>query len=311
MKFAENPPKKYEDIVNVDFDQPDWRALWEELANVVRFWIGEGVRIFRVDNPHTKPFAFWHWLIDEIQAEDPDVLFLAEAFTRPKIMRRLAKEGFSQSYTYFTWRNTKAELTDYLTELTRGESAEYLRPNFFTNTPDILPFFLQEGGRAAFRIRLVLAATLSSTYGIYSGFELCENDALPGREEYRDSEKYEFKVRDWDRPGNIKDDIRKLNALRAGSEALQRFDNLEFHPSSHPSVLFYSKSGQAGGGRIIVAVTVDPRQVAETDVEFPASVGGRFTTEELFSGWRQDWIDTRQRIRIDPSVQPALVWRLL
>ena len=208
IKYAENPPKKYEDIVNVDFDNPDRDALWAELRDVVLFWVGEGVRTFRVDNPHTKPLPFWEWLIREVKARCPEAIFLAEAFTRPKMMRALAKVGFSQSYTYFTWRNTKAELTEYLTELIEYPASEYFRPNFFTNTPDILPVFLQEGGRPAFRIRLVLAATLSPAYGIYNGFELCENTPIPGREEYLHSEKYEYKVWDWDRPGNIKDDIR-------------------------------------------------------------------------------------------------------
>jgi starch synthase (maltosyl-transferring) len=282
---------------------------------VVEFWVREGVRIFRVDNPHTKPFAFWQWLIGEVQARNPDVLFLAEAFTRPKIMLRLAKLGFSQSYSYFTWRNSKDELTGYLTELTSGDAVECLRPNFFPSTPDILPFFLQQGGRAAFRIRLVLAATLSSNYGIYNGFELCENEALPAREEYQDSEKYQFKTRDWNRPGNIKEDVRRLNQLRASSEALQRFDNLQFHRSSHPAVLFYSKSVPDGGDRIFVAVTLDPHQPVQTELEFPATgaaaVGENFVTEELFSGWRQEWNGARHRIDLNPAAQPALVWKIL
>ena len=226
IKYAENPPKKYQDIVNVDFYNPDRAGLWEELRDTVMFWIGEGVRTFRVDNPHTKPLPFWEWLIREVKVRYPEAIFLSEAFTRPKMMRALAKAGFTQSYTYFTWRNTKTELIEYLTELTQGPAKEYFRPNFFTNTPDILPVFLQQGGRPAFRIRLVLAATLSGVYGIYNGFELCENTPVPGREEpiaseqqefielyggtqppareeYLNSEKYEYKVWDWDRPGNI------------------------------------------------------------------------------------------------------------
>ena len=180
IKFAENPPKKYEDIVNLDFETEDRESLWTALRDVVLFWVSEGVRIFRVDNPHTKPIPFWEWLIREVKARCPEAIFLAEAFTRPKMMRALAKAGFSQSYTYFTWRNTKAELIEYLSELTRFPVNEYFRPNFFTNTPDILPEFLQTGGRPAFRIRLALAATLSPAYGIYNGFELCENDAASG-----------------------------------------------------------------------------------------------------------------------------------
>jgi starch synthase (maltosyl-transferring) len=315
IQFAENPPKKYEDIVNLDFDQPDWRALWEALLEAVRFWMGEGVRIFRVDNPHTKPARFWEWLIGEAQASDPGVLFLAEAFTRPKMMRHLAKAGFTQSYTYFTWRNTKSELTDYLTELTRTEAAEYFRPNFFPNTPDILPSFLQVGGRAAFRIRLVLAATLSGNYGIYNGFELCEARALPGREEYADSEKYALKVWDWDRPGHIKTDIAQLNALRHACPALQRLDNLRFHESSHDAVLFYGRTGP-GGERVFVAVTLDPFHPVETEIVFPLAdmgLGGEadFATDELFSGWRQVWRGARHTIVLNPAAQPALVWSLL
>ena len=316
IKYAENPPKKYEDIVNVDFDQGDWRGLWDALRAAVQFWIDEGVRIFRVDNPHTKPAAFWRWLIESVHQTDPDVLFVAEAFTRPKMMRRLAKEGFSQSYTYFAWRTTKLELTDYLTELTRSESVEYFRPIFFPTTPDILPANLQTGRRAAFRSRLVLAATLSGSYGIYNGYELCEAVGLPGREEYQDSEKYQFKVWDWDRPGNIKDDIARLNRLRRSSPALQLFDNLRFHASSHPAVLFYSKSSPDGRDRVAVAVTLDPHTPVQTEIVFPFSAwnlppGGRFATEELFSGWRQEWAGDRHVITLDPAAQPALVWRVL
>src|SRR6516165_1350100 len=246
IKYAENPPKKYQDIVNVDFYNPDRAGLWEELRDTVMFWIGEGVRTFRVDNPHTKPLPFWEWLIRDVKRRCPEAIFLSEAFTRPKMMRALARAGFTQSYTYFTWRNNKPELIDYLTELTRGSAKEYFRPNFFTNTPDILPVFLQQGGRPAFRIRLVLAATLSGVYGIYNGFELCENTPVPGleepiaseqqefielygsapppaREEYLNSEKYEYKVWDWDRPGNIKEDIRILNRFRRDNPALQEF----------------------------------------------------------------------------------------
>jgi len=314
IKHAENPPKKYEDIVNVDFDGPDWRGLWDALRDAVQFWIDEGVKIFRVDNPHTKPVAFWHWLIASLHERHPDVLFLAEAFTRPKMMRRLAKEGFSQSYTYFTWRTTKVELTDFLTELTRTESVEYFRPNFFPTTPDILPLHLQAGGRAGFRARLVLAATLSGSYGIYNGYELCEAGGLPGKEEYQDSEKYQFTVWDWDRPGNIKEDIRRLNRLRRSSPALQQFANLEFLSASHPAVLFYQKT--LGRDRVVIAVSLDFHQPVQTEVVFPLAAwnlppGGRFVTEELFSGYRQEWIGDRHVITLSPAAQPALVWKLL
>ncbi|HLY58660.1 MAG TPA: alpha-1,4-glucan--maltose-1-phosphate maltosyltransferase, partial [Stellaceae bacterium] len=306
VRYAENPPKKYEDIVNVDFDCRDWRSLWAALRDVVLFWHREGVKIFRVDNPHTKPLPFWAWLIDEVKSRDPDVLFLSEAFTRPKMMQRLAKIGFSQSYSYFTWRNTKDEITEYLRELTAGPASEYYRPNFFTNTPDILPFFLQTGGRAGFRIRLVLAAMLSPLYGIYNGFELCEADGIPGREEYYDSEKYRYKVWDWDRPGNIKDDVRRLNRLREQSPALKLFTNLRFHHASHPEVLFFSKAAERD--EVYVVVSLNPHQPVETDLVFPPDLVGpdgsdRFATEELFSGEQRQWQGRYHRIVIGPAHQ--------
>jgi starch synthase (maltosyl-transferring) len=214
IKYAENPPKKYQDIYPINFATPAWESLWDALLGVVRFWIEQGVRTFRVDNPHTKPLDFWAWLIREIQDRDPDVVFLSEAFTQPKVMRALAKMGFTQSYTYFTWRNFKEELTEYLTELTQSEMVEYFRGNFFVNTPDILPEVLQRGGPPAFRMRAALGALLSSLWGVYSGFELCENAAVPGTEEYLDSEKYDIRVRDWDAPGHIKDFIARLNRIR-------------------------------------------------------------------------------------------------
>ena len=215
IKYAENPPKKYEDIYPLNFRCENWRELWDEMTSIILFWAERGVRIFRVDNPHTKPVPFWEYLIRRVRNQYPDTIFLSEAFTKPKMMKALAKAGFSQSYTYFTWRNTKQEFVEYFTELTQTEMREYFRGNLWPNTPDILPFHLQEGGRPAFMIRAVLAATLSSVYGIYSGFELCENAALPGREEYLDSEKYQWKERDWDAPGNIKDWITRLNRIRA------------------------------------------------------------------------------------------------
>src|SRR6202167_6251753 len=226
IKYAENPPKEYQDIYPIDFDTSDQRGLFEELERVSRFWIERGVKIFRVDNPHTKPVQFWNWLINNLQATNPEVIFLAEAFTRPKVMSALAKAGFTQSYTYFTWRNTKRELTEYLTELTRTPMRDYFRPNFFVNTPDILAPILQTGGHAAFKMRLVLAATLSPSYGIYSGFELCEDRAVAGTEEYLNSEKYQIKVRDWNQPDNIKEFIGRVNSIRRDNPALQQFPNL-------------------------------------------------------------------------------------
>ena len=214
IHYAENPPKKYEDIVNPDFYGADREGLWEALRDVVLFWVRQGVRIFRVDNPHTKPFPFWEWLIREVQSVDPDVIFLSEAFTRPKVMKALAKLGFSQSYTYFTWRTGKEELQAYLSEITGYPEREYFRPNFFVNTPDILPVHLQTGEPWMFKARVALAATLSSNYGIYNGFELLEHEPIPGKEEYLNSEKYEIKVRDWNKPGNIKNYIGQLNRIR-------------------------------------------------------------------------------------------------
>jgi starch synthase (maltosyl-transferring) len=315
IKYAENPPKKYQDIVNVDFYNPDRDGLWRALLDVLLYWIGEGVGIFRVDNPHTKPLPFWEWLIREVQSRHPGTIFLAEAFTRPKMMHALAKAGFTQSYTYFTWRVSKAELTAYGTELAQGPATEYFRPNFFTNTPDILPVHLQQGGRAAFRIRLVLAATLSPVYGIYSGFELCENRAIPDSEEYLHSEKYEYKVWDWDRPGHIKDDIARLNRLRRDHPALHHLANLRFHPADHPQVLFYGKAGEAGGAPIFVAVNLDPFAAHTAEVEFPLVEMGiaateTFTAIELFTDEEHRWRDARQRLTLDPGINPAAIFRI-
>jgi len=316
LKYAENPPKKYEDIVNVDFDNPDREALWTELRDTILFWIGEGVRTFRVDNPHTKPLPFWEWLIREVKARCPEAVFLAEAFTRPKMMRALAKAGFTQSYTYFTWRNTKWELTEYLTELTGYPAREYFRPNFFTNTPDILPVFLQEGGRPAFRVRLVLAATLSPVYGIYNGFELCENTPIPEREEYLHSEKYEYKVWDWDRPGNIKDDIAILNRFRRNNPAMQDFLNLRFLNCSDPNILAYAKISADRANVVIIVVNLDPHNAHEDTVELPLTELGlpgdaEFFLEEAFTHRAVTCHSQYQRFHLDPETNPALVFRLL
>jgi starch synthase (maltosyl-transferring) len=280
------------------------------------FWAGEGVRIFRVDNPHTKPVPFWEWCIRTAQERYPDLIFLAEAFTRPKMMKLLAKASYTQSYTYFTWRNTKHELAAYLTELTQGPEREYFRPNFFTNTPDILPRILQEGGRPAFRSRLVLAATLSPAYGIYNGFELCENAAVPESEEYLHSEKYEYKVWDWDRPGNIKDDIARLNRFRRDNPALQLLTNLTFCPTEDENILAYVKVTPDRANAVLVAVNLDPFGVHETAVDLPLPILGidaneEFALDELFSGARQQWRGAHHGIRLDPAAQPAVVFRIM
>lgn len=315
IKHAENPPKKYEDIVPLNFWCDSYPALWSACRDVLEFWIARGITTFRVDNPHTKPFAFWEWLIGAVKAKHPEVVFLSEAFTRPDRMRGLAKLGFSQSYTYFTWRNTAAELRDYFTELTQTDMVEYFRPNLFTNTPDILHAYLQDGGRPAFRVRLTLAATLSPLYGIYSGFELCENTPLrPGSEEYLHSEKYEIRVRDWDAPGNLTDEIARLNRLRRENPALRRFGNLTFHPSEDDHVLFYHK--HAPGNDLLIVVNVDPHRARETMVHVPVSALGvaadaPLPVEDLLTGARYTWRGVRNYVRLDPAEHVAHVLRLV
>ena len=315
IKFAENPPKKYEDIYPLNFRCTDWQNLWAEMVNVVMFWAGRGVRIFRVDNPHTKPVAFWEYLIANVRAKFPDTLFLAEAFTRPKMMRALAKAGFTQSYTYFTWRNSKAELTEYGAELTETDMREYFRANFWPNTPDILSPILQEGGRPAFIMRAVLAATMSSLWGIYSGYELCENEALPGREEYLDSEKYQLKERDWDAPGNIKDWITRLNQIRRQNRALHFYDNLRFYDAANDSILFYGKMTPARDNIILVVVNLDPfrKQDSYVDVpidEFGEMEGDTYQVHDLLSDARYTWHGRRNYIELDPEIQPAHIFRV-
>jgi starch synthase (maltosyl-transferring) len=316
IKFAENPPKKYEDIYPLDFSTEDKEGLWNEVLSVFRFWMDEGVRIFRVDNPHTKPVQFWEWLVAEIHATDPDVLLLSEAFTRPKMMKALAKAGFTQSYTYFTWRNFKRELTDYFRELCQTEVADYLRGNLFTNTPDILPYFLQNAPRSAFKIRATLAATLSSLWGIYNGFELCEGTPIPGKEEYLDSEKYDFKVWDWNRPGNIKEYISRLNRIRAEQPALQGYRNLRFYEADNESILFYGKASPDGRGPILVLVNLDPFRAQESSVMVPISELGlrpdeTYQLHDLISDRRYFWRGERNYVRLDPENEVAHVFRLL
>jgi starch synthase (maltosyl-transferring) len=315
IRFSENPPKKYEDIYPVNFDSRDWKALWLELKRVVTFWVDLGVKTFRVDNPHTKPIIFWEWLIDEIHEQHPDVIFLSEAFTRPKVMKALAKSGFAQSYTYFTWRNFKQELTDYFTELTQTDVVEYMRGNLFPNTHDILPYVLQQGGRPAFKMRLALATTLSSLYGIYSGYELCENTPVPGKEEYLNSEKYEFKVWDWDRPGNIIDYVTLLNRIRREHPALQEYDNLRFHAADDPNFLCYGKSTADGSDNIVVVVNLDPFQPHETLFHVPASQfgwrdGEPMLVTELITGQTFFWNNETQHVYLDPTWEPALIYSI-
>ncbi|MFN2508180.1 MAG: alpha-1,4-glucan--maltose-1-phosphate maltosyltransferase [Chthoniobacterales bacterium] len=315
IKYAENPPKKYEDIYPLNFRCENWRELWEEMTNIILFWAEHGVRIIRVDNPHTKPVAFWEYLIARVRDRFPDQIFLSEAFTKPKMMKALAKAGFNQSYTYFTWRNTKTEFTDYFTELTQTEMRHYFRGNLFPNTPDILPFHLQEGGRPAFMICAVLAATLSSVYGIYSGFELCENTPLPGREEYLDSEKYQWKERDWNAPGNIKDWITRLNRIRSENRALQLYDNLRFYGADNDSILFYGKMTAAKDNIILVVVNLDPHRMQHSYVYVPFGEFGAMETDtyqvhDLLTDARYTWRGSRNYVELDPLTKPAHIFRV-
>jgi starch synthase (maltosyl-transferring) len=316
IRYAENPPKKYEDIVNFDFySETATPALWVALRDVVLHWVDQGVRLFRVDNPHTKPLPFWKWMIADIRARHPDVIFLSEAFTRPKMMYRLAKIGFSQSYTYFTWRNTKRELTSYLQELSMTEVKDYFRPHFFVNTPDINPIFLQTSGRSGFLIRAALAATLSGLWGMYSGFELCEAAPLPGREEYLDSEKYEIKARDYDAPGNIIAEITTLNRLRRAYPALQTHLGLTFYNAFNDNILLYGKGDPKRGELILVAVNLDPHQPQEAMIEIPLwewglSDQGSLAVEDLIRNHRFVWSGKLQHLRLNPSELPFVIWRI-
>jgi starch synthase (maltosyl-transferring) len=316
IQYAENPPKKYEDIVNPEFYGPGSDELWRALRDIVLFWIERGVRIFRVDNPHTKPFPFWEWLIREVQTVDANVIFLSEAFTRPKIMKALAKLGFCQSYTYFTWRTGKEELQAYLSELTGYPEREYFRPNFFVNTPDILPQHLQSGERWMFEARVALAATLSGSYGIYNGFELLEHEPIPGKEEYLDSDKYEIKARDWNRHGNIKGYIARLNRIRRANPALLQTSNLRFAQIDDQNVIGYVKESVANDNAVAVAIALakeGPRtfwfHLAEIEIGPPHARRRIKSLENLVTGERHivEWGGVR--LRVDQERDPALIFR--
>ena len=315
IKYAENPPKKYEDIYPINFWCDDRQALWDACRDMFLFWIETGVRTFRVDNPHTKPFAFWEWVIGEVHQRHPDVVFLAEAFTRPKPMQELAKLGFTQSYTYFTWRNGAAELAEYVTELATPPMTDFFRGNLFTNTPDILHEYLQRGGRPAFRIRLLLAGTLSPLYGIYSGFELGENVPVrEGSEEYLDSEKYQVRVRDWTAEGHIGEDIATLNRVRREEPALQRMGNITFQEAGHPEVLCYLKS--AWQRDLLCAVSTNPNEPVEAELHVPldrlgVAADSPFEVEDLLTGERRRWCGPRQTVRFDPAERVGFVWRVV
>ena len=315
IKYAENPPKRYEDIVNFHFYRDAMPGIWLEMREMFLHWCAHGVKIFRVDNPHTKPFPFWEWVIDEVRSQHPDAIFLAEAFTRPKVMKRLAKVGFSQSYSYFTWRNEKDELTEYLTELTTEECREYMRPNFFANTPDINPIFLQTSGRAGFRSRLLLAATLGGNYGIYNGYEICDAAPVPGKEEYLNSEKYEIRAWDFDQPGHIKDDIRLVNALRRRHPALRDFLSLAFYNTSNPQVLGYGKRTADLSDFLLFHVNLDPHNPQSFSFEVPLWEFGlpddaAIEVRDLIRGNYFTWHGKTQLLELAPDSRPYAIWQL-
>jgi starch synthase (maltosyl-transferring) len=318
IQYAENPPKKYQDIFPLNFETENWPELWDELKGIVLYWAGQGVRIFRVDNPHTKPFQFWEWLLAEVKKVYPETIFLSEAFTRPKVMYRLAKLGFTQSYTYFTWRNNKREITEYLTELTQAPVKDFFRPNFWTNTPDILHEYLQTGGRAAFMTRLVLAATLCSNYGIYGpAFELMENKPRePGSEEYLNSEKYEIKHWDIDRPDSLKDFIGRINRIRRENKALQRNRNLWFNATNNEQLICYSKHTDDRANIILVVVNLDPHATQSGTINVPLGAWGfdagkPFKVHDLLSDKRYTWRGEWNPVELKPDVCPAHIFHLL
>jgi starch synthase (maltosyl-transferring) len=316
IKYAENPPKKYQDVYPLNFYGDNPGPLWEEMRRIVEFWIGHGVRTFRVDNPHTKPVPFWEWLIRSVQARWPDVIFLAEAFTRPKMMQVLAKAGFTQSYTYFTWRNEKAELVDYLETITRAPLAEYFRGHLWPNTPDILHEALQRGGRAAFKMRLVLAATLSSLYGVYSGYELVENTPVrEGSEEYHDSEKYEIKARDWNAPGNLGAFLTAINRIRRENPALHGYRNLAFYGADDPNIVWYGKMTASRDSAVFVAANLDLHGTRASWVDVPLAALGLgpdepYTMHELLSDREYRWQGPRGWVLLDPAIDSAQIFAL-
>jgi starch synthase (maltosyl-transferring) len=317
IRYAENPPKRYQDIYPLDFGTVDRVGLWRALRDVMLFWIERGVRVFRVDNPHTKPFAFWEWLIGEVRRGHPDVVLLAEAFTRPAVMQRLAKLGFSQSYTYFTWRTTKAELGTYLAELSQTERVDWFRPNFWVNTPDILHAYLQNGGPAAFRVRATLAAITAPSWGMYSGYELAENTALTeGSEEYLDSEKYQLRPRDWDRPDSLAPFVTRLNQIRRRHrEAISLLPTLRLQEVRNDSLLAVSRVSQAGDDALLLVVNLDPNHPQEGTVWLDLAAlgmpaGAPFEAHDELTGTTYVWRGPENYVRLDPAQQPAHVLHL-
>lgn len=317
IQYAENPPKKYQDIYPIDFESDDWERLWQALADVVLYWVEQGVTIFRVDNPHTKAFPFWEWMIGRVKAAHPEVIFLSEAFTRPKVMYRLAKVGFTQSYTYFTWRNTKPELTEYFTELTRTDAREFFRPNLWPNTPDILPEYLQWSGRPGFMTRLVLAATLGASYGMYGpAYELCVNRPIAaGKEEYLDSEKYQMTWWTLGGPDDLSEFVARVNRIRHENPALHADRGLAFHPTDNPEIICYSKQDREAGNAVVAVVNLDPHHVQSGWVdlnlgELGIDAARPYQMHELLSGGNYLWHGPRNFVRLDPHAVPAHVFRL-
>ncbi len=314
IKYAENPPKKYQDVYPLNFGTEDRAGLWNEMLKILLFWVDKGVTTFRVDNPHTKPVDFWEWVIAEVLKQHPGVVFLSEAFTKPKMMRRLAKAGFQQSYTYFTWRNTKHELKEYVGELTGGPMKEYFTGNFFANTPDILPTILQIGGRPAFVMRAVLAATLSSVYGIYSGFELCEGEPIPGKEEYLDSEKYEIKQRDWNAPHSLVPLFTRLNRIRRENAALRNYNDVIFLEAENPHVIAYAKMTEDKSNIVLCVVNLDPFHKHTSFVDVPLALFGirspeeNFQVHDLLTDERYLWRGARAYVELDPAGSMAHVF---
>jgi starch synthase (maltosyl-transferring) len=317
VQYAENPPKKYQDIYPFNFETEHSQELWEELKSVLMYWAAQGIRIFRVDNPHTKPFAFWEWVITEVKKEYPDVIFLSEAFTRPKVMYRLAKLGFTQSYTYFAWKNTSFELREYFTEISQNKVLEFFRPNLWPNTPDILNEYLQKGGRPAFVTRLILAATLGASYGIYGpAFELCEHRPVrEGSEEYLDSEKYQIRIWDIQNPNSLRDLITHMNAIRRAHPALQRNSGLVFHPVDNPQLIAYSKVSKDGLDMILVAVNLDPRNTqggwVNVDLEqLHLGADESYQVHDLLTDVNYVWHGSRNFVQLNPTVLPAHIFRV-
>lgn len=306
IRYAENPPKKYQDIYPINFHCADWKNLWRELIDVVLFWVDKGVKIFRVDNPHTKPVSFWEELINAVHRKDPSIIFLAEAFTKPKMMQALGKIGFTQSYTYFTWREDKAGLTEYAKELTQGEMRWYYRGNFWPNTPDIHPFYLQNAQASMFRLRAALAATLSSTWGMYAGYELCENAPLPGKEEYLDSEKFQLKNRDYNGPGNIKGFIARLNHIRRENPAMHLYDNLVFHGTNHEQLIAYSKSTPDWTNRLLTIISLNGHTTVAGTVHVDLHALGLdaskpYRVTDLMHGHSYEWHGSDNYVSLNPD----------